>query len=72
MLIMEFDVILLQFLSNKLEIFVSCNLKLFALCFYMYFFNKNLIVLHHSGIIFYFDICIKFTLSTVISRMKEC
>ena len=45
---MEFDVILLQFLSNKLEIFVSCNLKLFALCFYMYFFNKNLIVLHHS------------------------
>ena len=36
-----------QFLSNKLESFVSCNIKHFALCFDMYFFYKNLIILHH-------------------------
>ena len=38
MLNMVFDVLLnaVQFLSNKLESPVSCNIKLFALCFDMY------------------------------------
>ena len=63
-----------QFLSNKLELirFLQCkdykNILLFALCFYMY-----LIVLHHGddNFLFYFDICIKFTLSLIISTMKK-
>ena len=40
MLNMVFDVLLsaVRFLSNKLESFVSCNIKLFALCFDMYYF----------------------------------
>ena len=49
---------------------------LFALCFDIYFFYKNLIVLHHGDsimviLIFYFDIDIKFTLLTIISTMKK-
>ena len=49
---------------------------LFALCFNIYFFYKNLIVLHHGDsimviLIFYFDIYIKFTLLTIISTMKK-
>ena len=39
MLIMAFDVLLTSFLSNQLELFVSCNIKLFALCFDVYFFG---------------------------------
>ena len=42
------DFLLSAFLSNKLESFVSCNIKLFALRFDMDFFYKNLIILHHS------------------------
>ena len=40
MLNIVFDVLLtaVRFLSNKLESFVSCNIKLFALCFDMYYF----------------------------------
>ena len=40
MLNIVFDVLLsaVLFLSNKLESFVSCNIKLFALCFDMYYF----------------------------------
>ena len=36
-------------------------------------FCKNLIVLHHgdNNFLFYFDICIKFTLSTITSTMKK-
>ena len=37
-----------QFLSNKLESFVSFNIKLFCSVFDMFFFYKNLIILHHG------------------------
>ena len=39
MLIMAFDVLLTSFLSNQLEFFVSCNIKLFALCFDVFYFG---------------------------------
>ena len=35
-------------LPNKLESFVSCNINLFPLCFDMYFFYENLIIIHHG------------------------
>ena len=50
-----------QFLSNKLESFVSCNIKL-LFCVLICTFLKNLIILHHGGVIFFSGICIKFTL----------
>ena len=64
-----------QFLSNKLELirFLQCkhykNILLSALSFDMYFFYKNLIVLHHgdNNFLFHFDICIKFTLSLILN-----
>ena len=42
-----------QFLSNKLELFVSCNIKVTRTFFFLHFalictFYKNLIVLHHG------------------------
>ena len=43
----------------------SCPVILWVL------FYKNQIVLHHGDIVFYFDICMKFTLSTIISTMKK-
>ena len=50
MLNMAFDVLLSAVFVkySKLESFVSCNIKLFALCFDMYFFDWNLIILHHG------------------------
>ena len=59
MLNLAFDVLLSAGFvkSSKSKSFVSCNIKLFALCFDMYF--------------FYVDICIKFTLSKTISARKE-
>ena len=59
MLNVAFDVLLSAGFvkSSKSKSFVSCNIKLFALCFDMYF--------------FYVDICIKFTLSKTISARKE-
>ena len=47
---MAFDVLLCPVFVkySKLESFVSCNIKLFALCFDMYFFDWNLIILHHG------------------------
>ena len=67
-----------QFLSNKLELirFLQCkdykNILLFALFWYELFY-KNLIVLHHAdnNFLFYFDICIKFTFSLIISTIKK-
>ena len=66
-------------LSNKLEFFVYCNTTITRtsfslLCMFWYIlFHKNLIVLHHgdSTFLFYFDISIKLTLSTIISRMRK-
>ena len=67
-----------QFLLNKLEFFVSCNIKLqvhlsFCAVFSYVLFYKNLIVLHHgdNNFLFFFDIWIKFTLSTITSTMKK-
>ena len=69
-----------QFLSNKLKLirFLRCKITrtsifLLILCFDMYFFHKNLIVLHHgdNNFLFCFDICIKFTLSAIISTMEK-
>ena len=65
-----------QFLSNKLEFFVSCNIKITKTScsvFWYVLFYKNLIVLHHvdNHFLFYFDICIKFTLSAIISTMNK-
>ena len=41
--------------------------------FWYVLFYKNLIVLHHvdNNFLFYFDICIKFTLSAILSTMKK-
>ena len=47
MLNMSFDV-LLSAAFVKLESFVSCNIKFFALCFDIYIFYQNLIILHHD------------------------
>ena len=70
-----------QFLSNKLKlILVSCDVKLqehpsFCSCsvFWYVLFYETLIVLHHgdNDFLFYFDICIKFILSLIISTMKK-
>ena len=68
-----------QLLSNKWEFFVSCNTSRLqehpSSCslFWDVLFYKNVIVLHHGewNIIFYFNICIKFKLSTIISTMKK-
>ena len=62
-----FTIFLLNMSFEVLLSAVSCNIKLFALRFGRYFF-------HYSPpwlIIFYFDIYIKFTLSTIISTRKE-
>ena len=47
MLNMAFDVLMsTAFIKyRKLESFVSCNIKLFALCFDMYFFLSNVAIL---------------------------
>ena len=73
MLNMAFDVLLSAVFAKdgKLESFVSCNLKLFALCYDMYFFIKTLLFSIMVIITFYFDICIKLILSTIISTRKE-
>ena len=68
-----------SYLSNKLEFFVSCNVKIAWTSLYLpcvlinVLSYQNLIVLRHGGnnFLFYFDICIKFTLSTIISMMKK-
>ena len=59
-----FTIFLLNMSFEVLLSAVSCNIKLFVLCFDRYFFYQNLIILHHGILIFYFDICIKLTLST--------
>ena len=65
MLNIAFDVVLSRVFSNKLEFFVSCNIKhyknilLFALCFDMYFSIKIWLFSIMMIIIFYFDICDK-------------
>ena len=70
MLNMAFDVLLnAVFVKySELESFVSCNIKLFALCFDMYFFIKFSIMVNK---ILFFDIWMKFTVSKVISTRKE-
>ena len=69
-----------QFLSNKLKLirFLRCKItktSFFCSCsvFGYVLFYKNLIVLHlcDNNFLFYFDICIKFTLSSIISTMKK-
>ena len=65
-----------QLLSNKLEFFVSCNKKIIrtscSVFGYAHFY-KNLTVLHHgdNNFLFSFEICIKFTLLTIISMVKK-
>ena len=39
--------------------------------FWYVLFYKKVIVLHHGEMIFYFDICIRFPLSTIFSTMKK-
>ena len=70
MLNMAFDVLLnAVFVKySELESFVSCNIKLFALCFDMYFFIKFSIMVNK---ILFLDIWMKFTVSKVISTRKE-
>ena len=55
-----------QLLSNEWEFFV-CSV------FWDVLFYKNVIVLHHGewNIIFYFNICIKFTLFTISQRWRN-
>ena len=68
-----------QFLSNEFKFFVSWKVKvtrtsLFLFCvLILTFLYKNLIVLHHDddNFLFYFDMCIKFPLSTIISGIKK-
>ena len=58
-----------QLLSNKLNFFVSCNIKLtrtsFLLCV------SDCSPSWGQNIIFYFNICIKFTLSTIIQQRSR-
>ena len=64
-----------QFLSNKLESFVSCNIELLLCILICTFFIKTYLFSIMVIIIFCYDICIKFTLltivSTIISTRKE-
>ena len=65
-----------QLLSNKLEFFVSCNIKIrrtLSFCSVLAHFYENLIVLHHgdNNFLFYFDMCIKFTLLTITQRWRN-
>ena len=67
-----------QFLSNKLKLFVSCSINITRTSFYLLcaltctFFIKTFIMFSIMVIIiFYFDICIKFSISTIISTMKK-
>ena len=63
--------------NNKLKFFVSCNIRItrtsfFWLCVLICsFFIKTWLFSIMVIIIFCFDICTKFTLSTIISTMKE-
>ena len=67
MLNMAFDVLLSTVSCNTKITRTSCSV------FWYVLFYKNLIVLHHgdNNFLLYFDICIKFTLSTIISTMKK-
>ena len=58
--------------------FVFCNVKVTRTFFFLFWvlictFYKNLIVIHHgdNNFLFYFDICIKLTLSLIISTTKK-
>ena len=50
---------------------VNYKSSFFVLCFDMYYFLKIFLFLIMVIIIFYFDICIKSTLSTIISTIKK-
>ena len=63
MLNRTFVVLLSVVFLKEMESFVSCNIKLFALCF-------NISIKVMFIIIFYFGICVKFKLSTIISTRK--
>ena len=77
MLNLAFNVLLSNVLVKQIGILCFLqyrdykNILLFALFFDMHFFYKNLVVLLYVIIIFYFDICIKFALWTIISSMKK-
>ena len=72
-----------SFCQINWDSFISCNVKInrtsfFLLCalcsvFWYVVSYRNLIFLHHgdNNFLFYFDICIKFTLSLIISTMKK-
>ena len=67
-----------SFCQINLNSFVSCNVKItehpsFCSVLWYVLFYKKLTVLHHGGnnFLFYFDICIKFTLSSITSTMKK-
>ena len=49
-----FTIFLLNMSFEVLLSAVSCNIKLFALCFDRYFFYQNLIILHHGDTNFLF------------------
>ena len=60
--------------SHSLSLVVPHHSSFCSACFFWYvLFYKNLIVLHHGDntFLFYFNICIKFTLSTAILTMKK-
>ena len=66
-----------QLLSNKLNFFVSCNIKLtrtsFLLCVsrFTFLWKSDCSPSWGQNIIFYFNICIKFTLSTIIQQRSR-
>ena len=61
MLNIEFDVLLSTFFVKQISI----------ICFVLFY--KNVIFLHHrvNNFLFFFEICIKFALSAIISTMKK-
>ena len=78
MLNMQLDVFLSSFCQINGNSFVSCNVKItkiffFLLCVLIYIFHKNLIVLHdgYNNFLFYFEFYIKFTLSLRILSLKK-
>ena len=77
-LILHLTFFWVQFLSNQLELFLSCDIKIkrtsiSCSVFWCVLFYENLIVLHHgdNNFLFYFEICIKFILSIITLTMKK-
>ena len=78
MMSVAFNFVLVRFSSSKLEFIAIQRLQkhsFFPACVFWYvvLFNEKLTVLHHeyNTFLFYFDICIKLTISATISTLEK-